>query len=423
VLFPQLEGKYQGITRKERARPALFPFYVVNSSLILVWPLRVRIPESLPTKVLNCVVLCVVCKCVLCYCHRVATQLQLTNITVSISISVCTDWLHNTVTFSCSYIIIIIIIIIILVITFIHGIYNYTPETNHISRSYSVGAVWYLQFVLHVMLFRPWNKFCPFTLALSYYYYYYYCCCCCCYLYFYYYYYYCVWMSVCVRLTTTTVYGCQYAFGWLLLLCMDVSMHSVDYYYYYYCVWMSVCIRLTITTTTTTTTVYGCQYAFGWLLLLLLLLCMDVSMRSVDYYYYYCVWMSVCVRLTTTTITTTTTTTTTVYGCQYAFGWLLLLLLLLLLLCMDVIMRSVDYYCYCVWMSVCVRLTTTATVYGCQYAFGWEADFLFKRNVTLSRVSLLFPVVHVCLYSCSFVPAVCMRQFLPHTCWARSLNF
>jgi len=37
------------------------------------------------------------------------------------------------------------------------GIYNYIPETNHMSRLYSVAAVIYLQFVLHVMLFRPLN--------------------------------------------------------------------------------------------------------------------------------------------------------------------------------------------------------------------------------------------------------------------------
>ena len=37
-------------------------------------------------------------------------------------------------------IIIIIIVIIILVITFIQGIYNYIPETNHVSRVYSVAA-------------------------------------------------------------------------------------------------------------------------------------------------------------------------------------------------------------------------------------------------------------------------------------------
>jgi hypothetical protein len=31
--------------------------------------------------------------------------------------------------------------IIILVITFMQGIYNYIPETNHVSRVYSVAAV------------------------------------------------------------------------------------------------------------------------------------------------------------------------------------------------------------------------------------------------------------------------------------------
>ena len=35
-----------------------------------------------------------------------------------------------------------------------HGIYNYIPETYHVSRVYSVAAVLYLQLVLHVMLFR-----------------------------------------------------------------------------------------------------------------------------------------------------------------------------------------------------------------------------------------------------------------------------
>jgi hypothetical protein len=64
-------------------------------------------------------------------------------------------------------IIIIIIIIVILVITFMLGIYNYIPETNHVSVIYSVAAVLYLQSVLHVTLFRSWNMFCTFTLALS----------------------------------------------------------------------------------------------------------------------------------------------------------------------------------------------------------------------------------------------------------------
>ena len=61
---------------------------------------------------------------------------------------------------------IIIIIIIIPVIIFMQGIYNYIPETSHFSKIYSVAGLLYLQFVLHVMLFRPWNTFCTFTLAL-----------------------------------------------------------------------------------------------------------------------------------------------------------------------------------------------------------------------------------------------------------------
>ena len=44
-------------------------------------------------------------------------------------------------------------------ITFMQGIYNYTPETNHVSGVYIVAAVLYLQFVLHVTLFFPLNMF------------------------------------------------------------------------------------------------------------------------------------------------------------------------------------------------------------------------------------------------------------------------
>jgi hypothetical protein len=46
-------------------------------------------------------------------------------------------------------------------------IYSYIPETNHVYRVYNVAAVLYLQFVLHVMLFRVLNISCTFTSALS----------------------------------------------------------------------------------------------------------------------------------------------------------------------------------------------------------------------------------------------------------------
>ena len=43
------------------------------------------------------------------------------------------------------------LIVVIIIIIFIQGIYNYLTKTNYISRVYSVEAVLYLQFVLHVM--------------------------------------------------------------------------------------------------------------------------------------------------------------------------------------------------------------------------------------------------------------------------------
>jgi len=43
------------------------------------------------------------------------------------------------------------------------SIYNYKPETHRVSKVCSVAAVLYLQFVLHVMLFRMLNVFCTFT--------------------------------------------------------------------------------------------------------------------------------------------------------------------------------------------------------------------------------------------------------------------
>ena len=60
-------------------------------------------------------------------------------------------------------IIIIIITIMILVITSVHCIYNYIPETNLVPKLHSVAAVLYLQFELHVMLFRTLNSVCILT--------------------------------------------------------------------------------------------------------------------------------------------------------------------------------------------------------------------------------------------------------------------
>jgi hypothetical protein len=44
---------------------------------------------------------------------------------------------------------------IVFVITFMRDIYNYIPETNHVSRVYSVAAILFIQFVLHEMSFHP----------------------------------------------------------------------------------------------------------------------------------------------------------------------------------------------------------------------------------------------------------------------------
>jgi len=38
-----------------------------------------------------------------------------------------------------------------------YGIYNYTPQTNYVSRVHSFAATLYLQFMLHVVLFPTLN--------------------------------------------------------------------------------------------------------------------------------------------------------------------------------------------------------------------------------------------------------------------------
>jgi hypothetical protein len=59
---------------------------------------------------------------------------------------------HHVLEYSTIIIIIIIIIPVILFTTVMQGIYNYTPETNNVSRVKSSAAVLYLQFAPHVML-------------------------------------------------------------------------------------------------------------------------------------------------------------------------------------------------------------------------------------------------------------------------------
>jgi len=72
VLFPQLWGKYQGITRKDGTRPALFPISLTTLGS------NPRKPSP-PTLLTVSFYVLFVCKCVLYYCQRVSTQLQLTN--------------------------------------------------------------------------------------------------------------------------------------------------------------------------------------------------------------------------------------------------------------------------------------------------------------------------------------------------------
>jgi hypothetical protein len=81
VLFHQLLVKFQGKTRKDRARPALFLIFVFFYVFFVLFYV------FLCCSMYFCVVLCIdcfvtlsvffVCICVLSYCHRVATQLQL----------------------------------------------------------------------------------------------------------------------------------------------------------------------------------------------------------------------------------------------------------------------------------------------------------------------------------------------------------
>ena len=48
-------------------------------------------------------------------------------------------------------------VLLLLFITFMQGIYNYIPETNHVSSVHSDAAFLKLQFMAHVMVFPMTN--------------------------------------------------------------------------------------------------------------------------------------------------------------------------------------------------------------------------------------------------------------------------
>jgi hypothetical protein len=83
-------------------------------------------------------------------------------------ISPCPAYLHSFCLVKHGDIIAVVIIIVTLfVFTFLQGIYNYIPETTHVSMIYIVAAVLQLRSVLHVMFFDMLNMFCTSTSALS----------------------------------------------------------------------------------------------------------------------------------------------------------------------------------------------------------------------------------------------------------------
>jgi len=57
------------------------------------------------------------------------------------------------------------LLLLLLLVTFMNGIHNYIPETNHVSWVCNVADVLWLQYTVHIML--PWWMFCTSTIVLS----------------------------------------------------------------------------------------------------------------------------------------------------------------------------------------------------------------------------------------------------------------
>jgi hypothetical protein len=53
------------------------------------------------------------------------------------------------------------IIIIIIIISFMQGIHTYTPETNYVSRVYSVATILRILLMVHITLSSILNPFVP----------------------------------------------------------------------------------------------------------------------------------------------------------------------------------------------------------------------------------------------------------------------
>ena len=74
--------------------------------------------------------------------HGSTSVVKLTNLRFKYG---CCEKFDQEVVFDCCC------MYMLLFFTFMQCIYNYIPKTNHVSVVYSVAAVLYLQFVLHVM--------------------------------------------------------------------------------------------------------------------------------------------------------------------------------------------------------------------------------------------------------------------------------